>query len=73
MTSAFIHSFTGMTSQVRDHHGREEENKTIAELWGRHFQYLKREAETGLGEESVCTRSVVSVSCRLRQGCIMEV
>lgn len=40
---------------------------------GKTFSILQRKAEGVGGGERVCTCSVVNVSCKLRQECIIEV
>lgn len=41
---------------------------------GKTFPILQRKGETEVGRRKrVCTCSVVNVSCKLRQECIMEV
>lgn len=74
MTSAFIYSFREMTRQSGGSDGRGKKRQGLSNGEDTSNTSKKERDRGGGGErERVCTCSVVNVSCKLEQECIMEV
>lgn len=72
MTSAFIYSFREMKRGSEGSDGRRKKRQGLSN--GEDTSNTsKKGRDRGGGGKRVCTCSVVNVSCKLRQECIMEV